>query len=536
MPSLVSSLDQIIASGGDTRLDVDPKTGRNRYECIPRPGDAIPFGSCTSSSVSPRGFAAAQHAQRAIASSRDSCAAANSWATDIRRQLRRLLILPNDVDIALAPSGTDVELLALALAAGREQRPIVNIVVGPSEIGSGSPLAAACRHYDRQTPSGQQVTVGEPVAPALASQVAVRTVDLRTCAGEMLPESDIDAAVIELFVEAIEADAIVLLHIVAHSKTGVHAPSLSCVARLREISDDLAVVVDAAQGRFSRRGLRDALQKDYLVMFTGSKFYGGPPFSGALLVPPRFQPRSRQLSALPAGFGAYFSAIEMPESWREIRRSLSAEPNIGAILRWAAAIAEIEAYYNVPSDARLRVLRFFEAEVPKILGASQAIRMLPVFPPVYDDISERLLESKTTVFGFWVTPLGAGKPLDKASLKQMHADLTIDLSASDEKVDRPILAQKYHLGQPVDLDPGGCILRIALGGVLITQVATDVSIGETLNQRLQWLRNQLIGLRQKIEYLASRNSSSRPAVLSFGEVNGNASTENWPSTSFVPLM
>jgi hypothetical protein len=92
------------------------------------------------------------------------------------------------------------------------------------------------------------------------------------------------------------------------------------------------------------------------------------------------------------------------------------------------------------------------------------------------------------------------------------------------------------LGQPVDLDPGGCILRIALGGVLITQVATDVSIGETLNQRLQWLRNQLIGLRQKIEYLASRNSSSRPAVLSFGEVNGNASTENWPSTSFVPLM
>ena len=40
----------------------------------------------------------------------------------------------------------------------------------------------------------------------------------------MLAESEIDAAVIELVVEANDADAIVLLHVVAHSKTGVHLP------------------------------------------------------------------------------------------------------------------------------------------------------------------------------------------------------------------------------------------------------------------------------------------------------------------------
>jgi hypothetical protein len=341
--------------------------------------------------------------------------------------------------------------------------------------------------------------------------VDVRTVDLRTPGGTMLFESEIDAAVVELVVEASEADAIALVHIVAHSKTGVHAPSLACVERLRQISDDVVVVVDAAQGRFSRRGLRDVLQKDYLVMFTGSKFYGGPPFSGALLVPQKFHPHNRGLNQLPAGFRDYFSAAEMPESWSEMRACLPAEPNLGAILRWSAAIAEIDAYYAAPSDARLRVLRIFEAEVPKILGGSDSVRMLPVFPPVYDDTSERLLESKTTVFGFWVQPPGARKALDKAELKQMHADLTSDLSSTCGSFDAQVMSRQFHLGQPVDLGPAGSVLRVALGGELITRVAMDPSLGESLDERLEWLHEQLDGLRQKIECLAALRSPSQLA-------------------------
>ena len=418
-------------------------------------------------------------------------------------------------------------MLALALAAGGWKRPVVNILVGPGEVGSGTPQAAACRHYDQVTPSGLQVVAGEPVDPALASQVRVRPVDLRTAGGEMLPESEIDAAVIELVVEASEQDAIVLLHIVAHSKTGVHAPSLACVERLRQTSDDVVVVVDAAQGRFSRRGLRDVLQRDYLVIFTGSKFYGGPPFSGALLVPPKFRPASRRLGRLPDGFGAYFTAAEMPETWPEIRRSLPAEPNIGALLRWSAAIAEIEAYYDVPAESRLRVLRFFEAEVPQILGGSSAIRMLPVFPPVYDDTAQRLLESKTTVFGFWVTPPGARQSLGKTDLKQMHAELTTDLSRTHGGMDREIMSQEYHLGQPVELGPAGCVLRVALGGELISRVAMDKSIGESIDERLAWLRGQLFGLRRKIECLAQLRSPSPAVIPSRDTAGAGAFDPSW---------
>jgi hypothetical protein len=387
----------------------------------------------------------------------------------------------------------------------------VNILVGPGEVGSGTPQAAACRHYDLLTPSGSRVEPGTPVDPTLASRVDVRTVDLRTAHGQMHSESEIDAEVVELFVQANEADAMALVHIVAHSKTGVHAPSLACAEKLRRTSDDVVIVVDAAQGRFSRRGLRDALKNDYLVMFTGSKFYGGPPFSGALLVPQKFRPANRGLHKFPDGFADYFSAAEMPDNWPDVRRHLPQQANYGAILRWAAALAEIEAYYNVPSDARLRVLRFFEAEVPRIFGDSSVIRLLPVFPPVYDDTADRLLESKTTVFGFWVTPAGAGQPLNKAELKNLHAELTTDCSAAFPTMDRRVLEREFHVGQPVDLGAAGAVLRVALGGELITRVATETSLAATLDGRLAWLQNQLLGLRQKIECLAAARSPATPS-------------------------
>jgi hypothetical protein len=507
-------LEQLLSSGGDTRLDIDPRTGRNRYECWPRPGTAVPFGSCTSSSVSELGYSAAQETQRQIAGAPDSFAAADCCAAMVRRRLCELLTLPSGVEIALAPSGTDVELLALALAAGKGNRPIVNIVVGPSEVGSGTPLAAACRHYDRITPSGREVVAGEPVDDALAGRVDLRTVDLRTVRGDMLSEAEIDAEVIELVLEASDLDALVLIHIVAHSKTGVHAPSLACVERLRKTSDDVMVVVDAAQGRFSRRGLRDVLQRNYLVMFTGSKFYGGPPFSGALLVPEGFHPEKRGIRELPAGFGDYFTASELPENWPAVRGSLPAAPNFGTIVRWSAAIAEIDAYYKTPDHCRLKVLRYFESEAPRILGESDCIRMLSVFPPVYDDTAERLLESKTTVFGFWVTPPGTTKPLDKVALKRLHAELTSDVSSLCAESHWPVAARRYHLGQPVDLGLAGSVLRIALGGPLITRVATDVSLGESLESRLNWLGEQIRGLRGKIELLVqARDAPLQPVTM-----------------------
>jgi hypothetical protein len=119
-----------------------------------------------------------------------------------------------------------------------------------------------------------------------------------------------------------------------------------------------------------------------------------------------------------------------------------------------------------------------------------------------------LLESKTTVFGFWVTPPGARQPLGKAELKQMHAELATDLAATHRSLDPAIVSREFHLGQPVDLGPAGSVLRVALGGELITRVATDARLGEALDDRLDWFGDQLVGLREKIECLASCRAAS----------------------------
>jgi hypothetical protein len=89
--------------------------------------------------------------------------------------------------------------------------------------------------------------------------------------------------------------------------------------------------------------------------------------------------------------------------------------------------------------------------------------------------------------------------------------LTSDLSSTCGSFDAQVMSRQFHLGQPVDLGPAGSVLRVALGGELITRVAMDPSLGESLDERLEWLHEQLYSLRQKIECLAALRSPSQLA-------------------------
>jgi len=78
----------------------------------------------------------------------------------IREKISNWLALDElQPEIFLTPSGTDIELLVLAMVAGMQSRPLVNIVVGPEEIGGGSKLAAAGCHYSSELASGGEVGV-----------------------------------------------------------------------------------------------------------------------------------------------------------------------------------------------------------------------------------------------------------------------------------------------------------------------------------------------------------------------------------------
>lgn len=507
-------LEAILCSGADSRSRIDAGTGLNRYLCSLSPLDeVISFGSCTASSVSPAGYRAMQEMHRrfiAVGSGESLRSAIEENNENVRRELVSILTLGHipGVELALTPSGTDAELLALSLAAGSGSEPICNILVGPTEVGSGTPNAASCLHFDNNLPSEKQAVVGEAVDQQLADRTELCKISIRNASGEVRDSDEIDQEVKDSIETAIGRGKKVLLHVIAHSKTGVHAPSLDLIEAMRERhSRDLMVVVDAAQGRFSRRGLLKALKRGYLVIITGSKFFGGAFFSGGLLIPPQMNPVHRGLERLPMGLGNYISSGELPATWVKLRASMPQSVNLGLSLRWVGALAEIRNYYLTPSNLRLTVLRAFEDILPKVFGPSSHIQLMQGGSRLIDDHDDRFLQSKTTVFSFALRK-GARGPilLNLQQLRDVFRWVNFDVSgflpaAAPET--RRSLAPRHHIGQPVligvdDLS-GPSVLRVALGGVLTARIAADIGCGATLEDRINWLEDQLISLKRKIE-------------------------------------
>lgn len=88
----------------------------------------------------------------------------------------------------------------------------------------------------------------------------------------------------EILKQCKEDGSVPIIHFVYGSKTGI------CEQFDDEIiqeTKDLGglIVVDACQGRFQSSFLTDTISREALMLFTGSKFFRGPPFSGAIFIP-----------------------------------------------------------------------------------------------------------------------------------------------------------------------------------------------------------------------------------------------------------
>src|SRR3954454_25395782 len=116
--SMLGPAEILMQRGGDNRLYVKPETGLNVYGCSHRPRPwAVTFASSTASSISERGYVAAEAARQRVtlAALRGlSREAATSEALLARSEIKSYYQLPPGAEVILAPSGTDGELLALA--------------------------------------------------------------------------------------------------------------------------------------------------------------------------------------------------------------------------------------------------------------------------------------------------------------------------------------------------------------------------------------------------------------------------------------
>ena len=374
--------ETLMATGGDARLAIDPRTGLNHYGCSHRPRPwAVTFASSTASSLSERGFAGAEAARKRLAIAAlagQLSEVLGREAEQVRSAIGSHYGLAGSSGIVLMASGTDSEMAALAVCCLPDalmisiRRPVSNVLLAPDETGAGVPLASAGRHFASDTARGRTVDKGERIA-GFPTDTRVLSVPIRDGAGRLLPPADVDAACIRLVEAEAETGRTVLLHRLDLSKTGLLAPSMDCLETLQaRLGERLEVVVDACQARLDHHRVQDYIVRGWMVMITGSKFFTGPPFCGALLLPARLATRLQGPGWLPKGLADYGGSADWPPGVVAFGAATPVADdmvNLGMLLRWQAALAEMAAFALVPGPLALERTAAFIAGV-EAAGAS----------------------------------------------------------------------------------------------------------------------------------------------------------------------
>jgi hypothetical protein len=300
-------------------------------------------------------------------------------------------------------------LAACLLALEARDTTMTIILPSPSETGTGVPLAASCRAFDGPN-------VGRPLIDAAVSteHVALRGPD-------GMPRET--GAVAQDFHDAVRsARGRPIVVFTYGSKTGLVAPV--------EVPAGVDVIVDACQLRLPSHKIREYLNFGWPVVITGSKFLGGPAFSGAVLVPSaRFSPARRTQASSVCALHRRLAGLD------GLAGVASLADSTGPLLRWLAAIAPLEESAFSEDQVEESVTQF-ERE------AAVAVAALP---------GARIIEQSIGCPGIVTFAVeAAGRP-------------PAWLTASDLRpVYRGLADQGVLVGQPVDLGPFGA-LRVAIG-------------------------------------------------------------------------
>ncbi len=473
MRDLFRPLEDLLISGGDPRLLLDPATGLNEYGCGPGPApDDFSFASSTASVISERAYERVARAREDMMRSAISLGLEDAFDARfeaMREELKAELGLANDVDVVFAPSGTDAQLQALFVAQTRLGGRLTTILVGSDQTGSGAPFTARGRHFNMFTAAGCAVRKDEPVGGLACEAIAVPLIGPD---GEARAAADIDAAVLAAVARATAGGAGVLLQIMDSSKLGWRAPGDGCVGDIaRQWPGKVQIVVDACQMRLGRGRIKAYLDRGYMVLITGSKYFGGPAFAGALLLPAASsRPFLKKSVKLARGLADYTGRSDWPQAYKALRGRLESRANLGQWLRWEAALAEMTAYHAVPAAFRRHAVTALGRGIQDLITLSPSLRPLP-HPsrvPAADD--EEF--SEPTIFPFTVH--GPHGPLGPDRCRALYRALNRDMSKLivTSAADAELAARRCLIGQPVRLERAGAkpiaALRLCIGARLVT--------------------------------------------------------------------
>ncbi|MFK5879458.1 MAG: hypothetical protein QM478_08170 [Flavobacteriaceae bacterium] len=507
--NLAKPTEYLLMSGGDLRLNIDETDLLNKYGCSPFPRpEAFTFASSTATSVSNFAFDKTDKARSILIKNSLKSGFKNvgiEFSELLKNNLKKIFKLKDECQIIFSPSGTDSSLQIAAITQIISDKDITHVLVASDETGSGVPAALKGCHFENTTALNYPVKKGDEIE-------GFRDVDLikipfRDENGELKPSLQLDTEVFNAISKTNKSGRHIVLHVMDHSKLGYQSPSENMMQSLNTLNNlSIQVIVDAAQLRLDPTDIQNYLNKGYIITITGSKYFTGPPYSGALILPESVSELIHSAKkTLPKGLNNYYNHSDWPTSWF-CAKDLSEGFNYGSYMRWKAAIVEMDRYYKTPILYRNMGIEMF------CNFAEDSINDATFLEPIYGDeikanSKEFGIRNIRTIFPFFI--LKNKEVLSIDNVKKLYFLLNSDLSNQFKDAPLEIIrlaAQKCHIGQAVNIkyssDFQSGVLRISLGARVISEswVNRDISI---YFRNIEIQMNQITVIIKKIELILS---------------------------------
>ncbi len=507
---LAKPTELLLMSGGDLRLKVDEEELLNKYGCrpFPRP-EAFTFASSTATSISNYAFNKTEKTRAILINEsllKGKEKAASNFSELLKSDLQDVLGLNKDCQIIFSPSGTDSSLQIAAITQIVTKKEIAHILVGSDETGSGVPAALKGCHFENTTALGLPISRGEKIEGF--REVELVEIPFRDDKGFLKTSLQLDNEVLAAITKIKDQGKHLVLHMMDQSKLGYQAPSTEFIQVLNGMEDlSLQIIVDGSQLRLDSKDINEYINKGYIVTITGSKYFTGPPYSGALIIPNEVS-KAKELKneTLPRGLSNYYNHSDWPESWN-CSQNLSNGFNYGAYMRWNAAIAEMKRYYKTPLLYRNLGIEMFCNYV------EESIKEAPFLEQLFDEEfqihsinSEDVgLKNIRTIFPFFIKK--NGNVLNEENVKKLYLMLNADISEHFQKASIETLriaTQKCHIGQAVKVlhksNKQSAVLRISLGARVISDSWKDRDVSIFFSS-IEEQMNQITVIIKKIELI-----------------------------------
>lgn len=508
--NLAKPTEYLLMAGGDLRLNIDEVALLNKYGCrpFPRP-DAFTFASSTATSVSNFAFDKTDKVRSILIKNslkNGFKKTTNEFSELLKNNLKKIFKLNDACEIIFSPSGTDSSLQIAAITQITTDKDITHILVASDETGSGVSTALKGCHFENTSALNYPVKKGDKIEGF--RDVEVINIPFRDENGKLKTTSQLDAEVLNEITKTEQSGKHAVLHVMDHSKLGYQSPSKKMMEDLNKRNNpSLQIIVDAAQLRLDATDIQNYLERGYMVAITGSKYFTGPPYCGALLLPESVnQLIHASKKSLPEGLTQYYNHTDWPTSWF-CSKALSDGFNYGSYMRWNAAIVEMDRYYKTPILYRNMGIEMFCNFVDDSIKDASFLERL------YDDEAkansndnnEFGIRNIRTIFPFFIRKNNKVLPVDK--VKELYMLLNSDLSDKFEGSSLEIIrlaAQKCHIGQAVNVKYGNdlqsAVLRISLGARVISEswVNRDISL---FFRNIEMQMSQITVIIRKIELI-----------------------------------